>query len=96
LNKLQSRGFFEDVSVGFEPGEDPEIETDIILTVSEQKTGRVGFSISHGSSSGWSGGLSYTDSNWKGLGHRGEIGFETGDNEQYWATYTEPYMDADN
>lgn len=96
LSKLQNRGFFEDVSVGFEPGENPEMDTDIILTVTEQKTGRLGFSVSHGSASGWSGGLSYADSNWGGLGHRGEIGFETGDNEQYWATYTEPYMDAEN
>ncbi len=95
LNKLQGRGFFEDVSVGFEPGEDPENETDIILTVTEQKTGKLGFSVSHGSSSGWSGGLSYSDSNWGGRGHRGEVGFETGDNEQYWASYSEPYMDAE-
>jgi outer membrane protein insertion porin family len=93
LNKLQSKGFFEDVSVGFEPGENPE-ETDIILTVSEQKTGRIGLSISHGTESGWSGGLTYTDTNWKGLGHIGEVGFETGDNEQYWISYREPYMDS--
>ncbi len=93
INKLQSKGFFEDVSVGFEPGEDPE-ETDIILTVSEQKTGRIGLSISHGTESGWSGGLSYTDTNWGGRGHIGEVGFETGDNEQYWVSYREPYMDS--
>jgi len=93
INRLQAKGFFEDVSVGFEPGDDPE-ETDIILTVSEQKTGRVGLSISHGTESGWSGGLSYTDTNWKGLGHIGEVGFETGDNEQYWISYREPYMDS--
>ena len=95
INRLQAKGFFEDVSVGFEPGEEPN-ETDIILTVSEGKTGKVGLSISHGTESGWSGGLTYTDTNWRGLGHIGEVGFETGDNEQYWASYTEPYMDAKN
>ncbi len=93
INKLQSKGFFEDVNVGFEPSENPE-ETDIILTVSEQKTGKVGLSVSHGTESGWSGGLTYTDTNWKGLGRIGEVGFETGDNEQYWISYTEPYMDS--
>ncbi len=93
ISRLQAKGFFEDVSVGFEPGEEPE-ETDIILTVSEQKTGRIGLSISHGTESGWSGGLSYTDTNWKGLGRVGEVGFETGDNEQYWISYREPYMDS--
>ncbi|TDY65088.1 Beta-barrel assembly machine subunit BamA [Aminivibrio pyruvatiphilus] len=95
LNKLQNKGFFDDVSIGFEPGENEE-ETDIILTVSEQKTGRVGLSISHGTESGWSGGLAYTDSNWKGLGHIAEVGFEMGDNEQYWISYAEPYMDSQN
>lgn len=96
LNKLQSRGFFEDVSVGFEPGEDPEKETDIILTVSEQKTASLGVSIGHGTSSGWSGGITYTDTNWRGRGHIAETGFELGDREQYWISYTEPYMDADH
>ncbi len=93
INKLQNKGFFEDVNVGFEPGETPE-ETDIILTVIEQKTGKIGLSVSHGTESGWSGGLTYTDTNWKGLGHVGEVGFETGDNEQYWISYSEPYMDS--
>jgi len=93
INRLQAKGFFEDVSVGFEPGEELD-QTDIILTVSEQKTGKVGLSVSHGTESGWSGGLTYTDTNWKGLGHIGEVGFETGDNEQYWASYSEPYMDS--
>ena len=93
INRLQGKGFFEDVSVGFEPGEEPDM-TDIILTVSEAKTGRVGLSISHGTESGWSGGLTYSDTNWKGLGHIGEVGFETGDNEQYWISYSEPYMDS--
>ena len=79
--------------MGFEPGEEPDM-TDIILTVSEAKTGRVGLSISHGTESGWSGGLTYSDTNWKGLGHIGEVGFETGDNEQYWISYSEPYMDS--
>ena len=95
LNKLQGKGFFEDVNVGFEPGEDPENETDIIVTVVEQKTGSLGVSIGHGTSSGWSGGITYTDTNWRGLGHIAETGFELGDNEQYWISYTEPYMDAD-
>ena len=93
INKLQSKGYFEDVNVGFEPGETPN-ETDIILTVIEQKTGKIGLSVSHGTESGWSGGLTYTDTNWKGLGHIGEVGFETGDNEQYWISYSEPYMDS--
>lgn len=92
INKLQGMGYFEDVNVGFEPGGDPSV-VDIVLTVVEKKTGRFGVSVSHGSESGWSGGLDYTDTNWRGLGHNVNLGFETGDNERYWLTYSQPFMD---
>lgn len=95
IGKLHNLGYFEDVNVGFEPGAEPD-ETDIIVTVQEQKTARVGLSISHGTRSGWSGGLTYSDTNWKGLGQTGEVGFELGDNSQYWVTYSEPYMDRNH
>ena len=92
LGKLQGLGYFEDVNVGFEPSEDPSV-LNIVLTVVEKKTGHFGFSVSHGSESGWSGGLDYTDTNWRGLGHNINLGFEAGDNERYWVTYTQPFMD---
>ena len=94
INKINALGFFEDVSVGFEASEDPDA-TNIIITVQEAKTGNIGFTIGHGSSSGWSGGVSYGDSNWKGLAQKFEVGFELGDDEQYWASYSQPYMDRD-
>lgn len=94
LNRLQARGYFEDVSVGFEPSEDPGI-IDIVITVEEAKTGKLGLSIGHGSQSGWSGGLSFHDNNWQGLGTNLSAGFELGDNEQYWGYYSQPYMDQD-
>ncbi|QVL35437.1 BamA/OMP85 family outer membrane protein [Aminirod propionatiphilus] len=92
LNRIQGMGYFEDVNVGFEPTESPEV-INLVLTVVEQKTGRVGISLGHGSQSGWSGGLSYEDTNWQGLGHKASIGFETGDRQQYWISYEQPYMD---
>jgi outer membrane protein insertion porin family len=92
LAKLQNKGFFEDVNVGFEPGSAPDV-IDLVLTVVEQKTGKIGLSVSHGTESGWSGGLSYSDTNWQGTGQVLEAGFEVGDNEQYWVTYSDPYMD---
>lgn len=94
LNRLQAKGYFEDISVGFEPTEDPVV-MDLILTVEEAKTGKLGLSVGHGSQSGWSGGLSYSDSNWQGLGTNLSAGFELGDNEQYWVYYSQPYMDQD-
>ena len=94
LNKLQRLGYFETVNVGFEPTEDPSI-VNVIISVAEQRTGRIGLTIGHGSSSGWSGGLSYEDTNWKGLGRTASLGFETGKRDQYWITYEEPFMDVD-
>lgn len=94
LNKLQGMGYFEDVNVGFEPTDSPEV-LNLVITVSEQKTGQIGISIGHGSSSGWSGGISYEDNNWQGLGNRASVGFEVGDQEQYWISYENPFMDAD-
>jgi len=95
LNKLNQKGFFEDVNIGLEPTEDPSL-VNVVLTVQEGKTARVGLSIGHGSESGWSGGVMYEELNYRGLGHRVEIGFETGDREQYWLTYIEPYMDENH
>lgn len=95
VKKINSLGYFDDVSVGFEQSEEDPQATNVVITVQEAKTGNIGFSIGHGSSSGWSGGISYGDSNWKGLGHNFEVGFELGDDEQYWAKYSQPYMDKD-
>jgi outer membrane protein insertion porin family len=92
LSKLQGLGYFDDVSVGFEPGESPEI-IDLILTVTEAKTGRIGISVGYGTQSGFSGGLSYGDNNWRGRGQRFGVGFDLGERKQYWATLDQPYMD---
>lgn len=95
LAKLQNKGFFEDVNVGFEPGSAPDV-VDLVLTVVEQKTGKIGLTVSHGTRSGWSGGLSYSDTNWQGTGQVLEAGFELGDNKQYWINYSDPYMDKEH
>lgn len=92
LNRINQLGFFEDVNVGLEPTDDPS-KVNIVLTVEEGKTARVGLSIGHGSESGWTGGATYEEGNYRGLGQKVEIGFETGDRQQYWVTFTEPYMD---
>jgi outer membrane protein insertion porin family len=92
LSKLQGLGYFDDVSVGFEPGESPDV-IDLILTVAEAKTGKIGISVGYGTQSGFSGGLSYGDNNWRGRGERLGIGFDLGDRQQYWVTLDQPYMD---
>lgn len=91
LGRLNSLGFFEDVNVAFDQGDAPDT-SDIILTVVEKKTSSIGFNVGYGSD-GFIGGITYKDSNWAGLGHLAEIGFELGYEQQYWLSYSSPYMD---
>ncbi|HAA47020.1 MAG TPA: outer membrane protein assembly factor [Synergistaceae bacterium] len=96
LASLNQLGFFDDVSLGFEPSEEDPSVINLVFTVEEKRTTRLGLSIGHGTSSGWSGGASGTESNLGGRGHIAEVSFETGDREQYWITYREPYMDQEH
>lgn len=92
LNKIQNMGFLEDVSVGFEPNEDPNL-LNIVLTVTEGKTGSVSFNLGYGSSSGWQGGMSFQEKNLNGRGQTLTVGFDTGDREQYYLSIQDPYKD---
>lgn len=95
LNKIQGMGFLEDVNVGFEPNDDPNL-INLVLTVTEGKSANITFDVGYGSSSGWSGGIGYEETNFKGLGQILAVGFETGDREQYYVSLKEPYMDEKN
>jgi len=92
LGRLNNLGYFDDVNVGFEPGDGPDT-SDIIITVKEKRTSSVGFNVGYGSDGGFSGGITFRDVNWGGRGHVAEIGFDLGNQEQYWASYSSPYMD---
>lgn len=91
LNRLQGLGYFSDVNVNFEPGQNPD-EVVLVLTVEEARTGRLGFNVAYGTQSGFGGGMSYENSNIWGSGLRLSVGFELGDREEYWLTVEQPYM----
>ena len=91
LSRLQGVGFFSDVNVNFEPGEDPN-DVIIVLTVEEGRTGKLGFNIAYGTQSGFGGGLSYENTNMGGKGMKLSVGFDLGNREEYWASYEQPYM----
>lgn len=93
LNRLQGLGYFSDVNVNFEPGENPD-EVILVLTVEEARTGRLGFNVSYGTQSGFGGGMSYENTNIWGSGFRLSVGFELGDREEYWLTVEQPYMSS--
>ena len=93
LNRLQGLGYFSDVNVNFEPGENPD-EVVLVLTVEEARTGRLGFNVAYGTQSGFGGGMSYENSNIWGSGNRLSVGFELGDREEYWLTVEQPYMSS--
>ncbi len=92
ITRLRNLGFFEDVTVGFEPVEDSD-DMDVIVTVKEKRSASLIFSVSYGSSSGLGGGVSFRESNVGGRGRVFEIGFDRGDYENYWFTFSDPYMD---
>ena len=93
LNRLQGLGYFSDVNVNFEPGENPD-EVILVLTVEEARTGRLGFNVSYGTQSGFGGGMSYENTNIWGSGLKLSVGFELGDREEYWLTVEQPYMSS--
>ena len=91
LNRLQGVGFFSDVNVNFEPGENPD-DVIVVLTVEEGRTGKLGFNIAYGTQSGFGGGLSYENFNIGGRGLKLNVGFDLGDREEYWLSFEQPYM----
>ena len=91
LNRLQGVGFFSDVNVNFEPGENPD-DVIIVITVEEGRTGRLGFNVSYGTQSGFGGGLTYENFNIGGKGLKLNVGFELGDRQEYWVSFEQPYM----
>jgi outer membrane protein insertion porin family len=93
LGKLQALGYFEDVNVGFDTPEGRDDVLDLILTVREKKTASIGINVGYGTETGLSGGITFTEANLNGLGHKLDIGFDEGDEARYWATYSSPYMD---
>ena len=93
LSTLQGKGYFEDVNVGFDVSDEEPDVLNLILTVKEKKTQSIGINVGYGTESGLSGGLTYSDTNFSGLGHQLDVGFDEGDEARYWVTYSSPYMD---
>ncbi len=91
LNRLQGLGYFSDVNVNFEPGENPD-DVIVVLTVEEARTGKLGFNIAYGTQSGFGGGMSYENFNIGGAGLKLSVGFELGDREEFWLSFEQPYM----
>ena len=91
LNRLQGIGYFSDVNVNFEPGENPD-DVIIVLTVEEARTGKLGFNIAYGTQSGFGGGMNYENFNIGGIGLKLSTGFDLGDREEYWLSLEQPFM----
>ncbi len=94
LGKLQGLGYFEDVNVGYDSHDGKNDVIDLILTVKEKKTASIGLNLAYGTESGFSGGLTYGDTNLNGKGYNLDVGFDLGDESRYWANLSSPYMDS--
>ncbi|MEG1501818.1 MAG: POTRA domain-containing protein [Synergistaceae bacterium] len=91
VNRLQSVGFFENVNVNFEPGENKD-DVIVVITVEEGRTSRLGFSIAYGTQSGFGGGMNYENFNIGGKGLKLSTGFDLGNRKEYWLSLEQPYM----
>ena len=95
ISRVRQLGFLDDVTVGFEPTDDPDV-VNLVVNVREKKSASIMLSLSYGSSSGFGGGASYRESNMSGLGQNVEVGFEKGSYTNYWARWSDDYMDKDH
>jgi outer membrane protein insertion porin family len=92
LSRLQGLGFFSDVNVNFEPGEENPNDVVLILTVDEARTGRLGLNVAYGTESGFGGGANYENTNIAGRGLKLNVGFDLGKRKEYWLSLEQPFM----
>lgn len=93
ISKLRGLGYFEDVGATFDYVDSDGSVVDIIITVKEKRTASIGVNVGYGTESGLSGGLTYSDSNLRGLGYNLEVGFDEGDEASYWVGLSSSYSD---
>ena len=92
LRKLGQLGYFEPIIPDFLVTEDPLV-VDILLPVTENKTGRAAFGAGYSSADGLVGYIEVEDGNFFGRGQRASLKWEFGGRlNTYDLGFTEPYL----
>jgi len=94
MNRIQNLGFFEDVNIKLNPGQEPGA-VEVEVTVKEMNTGQFGIGAGYSNADGFVGQLSIGDRNLFGRGDSASIRWEFGgrDNKNYDFTYSKPWID---
>ena len=96
MQKVYNLGYFEDVNMKLNPGQEPNA---IVLetTVVEQKTGRFSIGGGYSKNDGMVGIIELGDDNFRGTGDKVKLHWEFGgnaSNKNYEVSYTRPWLDS--
>jgi outer membrane protein insertion porin family len=90
--RIRALGFFSEVTVNKVPGSQPD-RTDVTVAVTEQSTGSISVGVGYSTQSSILGDISYTDTNWFGLGQQvASVARVSQIQKQFQLSFTEPWF----
>lgn len=96
MQRIYNLGYFEDVNMKLNPGQEPN-SVEMEVTVVEGNTGTFGIGAGYSDADGFIGMISLGDKNFRGTGDsinlRWEFGGNDHNNKNYELTYTKPWID---
>ena len=95
MQRIYNLGYFEDVNIKLNPGQQPNA-VEIEISVVEMNTGTFGIGAGYSDADGFIGMVSVGDKNFRGTGDKVNIRWEFGgaDNKNYEFSYTKPWIDS--
>lgn len=94
MQRIYNLGYFEDVNIKLNPGQEPN-GVEIEITVVEMNTGTFGIGTGYSNADGFIGMVSVGDRNFRGTGDSVNVRWEFGgeDEKNYEFTYVKPWID---
>lgn len=94
MQRIYNLGYFEDVNIKLNPGQEPN-GVEIEITVVEMNTGTFGIGAGYSNADGFIGMVSVGDRNFRGTGDSVNVRWEFGgeDEKNYELTYVKPWID---
>lgn len=94
MQRIYNLGYFEDVNIKLNPGQEPNA-VEIEITVVEMNTGTFGIGAGYSNADGFIGMVSVGDRNFRGTGDSVNVRWEFGgeDEKNYEFTYVKPWID---
>ncbi len=95
MQRIYNLGYFEDVNIKLNPGQQPNA-VEIEISVVEMNTGTFGIGAGYSDADGFIGMVSIGDKNFRGIGDKINLRWEFGgaDNKNYEFSYGRPWIDS--